>query len=185
MLLGGQIMFKKLLYSFMIFIALGSTILAGYRIFEPKKNIREAVISTNTKFMVEYEQANQFALSAGDSSTTYFLFCKLDNDNCNYIETTLYPDLNATLENKKMEDIIEYVDLDNIDDKKIIETISNDWGISNYPAFVSVSVIDNKLVINNSLVWSDDKPLNTLDILSWLSQNNIYKGEVVEQVTLP
>ena len=60
-----------------------------------------------------------------------------------------------------------------------------DWSINNYPAFVSVSVIDDQLVINNSLVWNSESPINTNDILAWLQENGQYEGVINQQVLMP
>ena len=175
-------MFKKLLYSFMIILALSSIALGSYRFFESQADVK---VSTSNEFVIEYEGAKQYVLSKGNSSTTYLFFCSFNNDNCNYIENTLYSDVNKELVDRKIEDIVEYVDIDNIDESRQLETLLNDWQINNFPAFVSVSTNDEALTINNSLVWNNEVPMTANDILSWLSINNLYEGEISQQVLMP
>lgn len=174
-------MFKKILYTLMILLALSSIAFASYRFFESKDNKQE---SYNYN-MIEYEGAKQYALSHGNSSTTFLFFCSHNNENCNYIENTLYPDVNKKLENKDMNSLVDYVNIEPLEDSLKTEILMADWNINNYPAFVSVSVIDDQLVINNSLIWNSESPINTNDILGWLAQNGQYDGALVQQVVMP
>ena len=174
-------MFKRILYTLMILLALSSIGFASYRFFESKDNKQETYGYT----MIEYEGAKQYVLSHGNSSTTFLFFCSHNNENCNYIEDTLYPDVNKRLDNKNMNTLIDYVNIEPLEDSLKTENLMADWSINNYPAFVSVSVIDDQLVINNSLVWNSESPINTNDILAWFQENGQYEGVINQQVLMP
>lgn len=176
-------MFKRLLYAFMILIAVASIALGLYRFFEA--NDAPHVASASMPFMIEYDGVRQYALSNGDSSTSYFLFCSVENDNCQYIVNTLYSSVNSELNNRNINDIVEYVNIQSLIDEGTIDRLNTEWNINNYPAFVSVSNNYGELTINNSLVWDDANPLSSNDILNWLSQNGQYDGELVEEAIMP
>ena len=84
-----------------------------------------------------------------------------------------------------MNTLIDYVNIEPLEDSLKTENLMADWSINNYPAFVSVSVIDDQLVINNSLVWNSESPINTNDILAWLQENGQYEGVINQQVLMP
>ena len=84
-----------------------------------------------------------------------------------------------------MNTLIDYVNIEPLEDSLKTENRMADWSINNYPAFVSVSVIDDQLVINNSLVWNSESPINTNDILAWLQENGQYEGVITQQVLMP
>ncbi|MCI5774363.1 MAG: hypothetical protein MR210_07375 [Erysipelotrichaceae bacterium] len=175
-------MFKRLLYTFMIIIAIGSIGLGLYRFYEA--NDTHATINTND-VTIEYDGVAQYALSSGISSTNYFFFCTAKNNNCQYVLNTLYSDVNNKLKNKRIDDIVEFVDIQPLIDEGTIERLSSDWGINNFPAFISVSNNYGELTINNSLVWDDTNPMGTIDILNWLALNGQYDGEILEEVLVP
>ncbi len=175
-------MFKRLLYSFMVLIALASIALGLYRFFEAN-DAHSSLAAMD--IMIEYDGARQYALSNGDSSTTYYLFCTNNNDNCQYITNTLYSAVNSELKNKRIDDIVEYVNIQSLVDDGSIDRLSQEWNINNYPAFVSVSNNYGELTINNSLVWDDTNPLSSNDILNWLALNGQYDGEMIEEVLMP
>ena len=154
-------MFKRILYTLMILLALSSIGFASYRFFESKDNKQETYGYT----MIEYEGAKQYVLSHGNSSTTFLFFCSHNNENMNTL--------------------IDYVNIEPLEDSLKTENLMADWSINNYPAFVSVSVIDDQLVINNSLVWNSESPINTNDILAWLQENGQYEGVINQQVLMP
>ena len=176
-------MFKRLLYTFMIFIALTSIALGLYRFFEANDTVH--VASDHMPFMIEYDGVKQYALSNGDSSTSYFLFCSVENDNCQYIVNTLYSSVNSELINRDINDIVEYVNIQTLIDEGTIDRLNTEWNINNYPAFISVSNNYGELTINNSLVWDDANPLSSNDILNWLAQNGQYDGQLVEEAIMP
>ena len=108
-----------------------------------------------------------------------------NNDNCQYITNTLYSAVNSELKNKRIDDIVEYVNIQSLVDDGSIDRLSQEWNINNYPAFVSVSNNYGELTINNSLVWDDTNPLSSNDILNWLALNGQYDGEMIEEVLMP
>ncbi|MGB4613702.1 MAG: hypothetical protein WBH68_05260 [Erysipelotrichaceae bacterium] len=174
-------MLKKIAISIMGLFLLASIVLAGYKIFEPNSRYEEVI--NIESFYISFNTVEEYTLSAGNNTTHYYLFCDPNNNDCKYLYDSVFPSVTAKNNNINIKTIIEYIDISEIIDNDDFLSNLKKWNISTYPALVSCDVEDNQIIINNTLEFDTNHPLNSEDIVNWMILNDIYSGE--SQVILP
>lgn len=168
----GEKMFKKIAISIMGLILLSSIILSAYKIFEPKTEITSSEMLNS--FYTNLNNLEEYTLSTGDNTYHYYFFCVNNDSNCTYLSNSVFSAVKNETKGIELDKILEYVDLsDSIKEETYINKLKK-WNISTYPSFVSVKVENNQIVINNTLEYDTNNPLNSTDIIEWLKLNNLY-----------
>ncbi|SJZ79079.1 DUF6568 family protein [Anaerorhabdus furcosa] len=167
-------MIKKLLISLMSLCTVISLLLVFYCFFTPKNNDNIVQAYSNT-LIIPYPALNEYLLTNGDSSTSYLFFCKPDSADCQYIQNTVMKTLEAE-QGSSLSELIDYVDVTELEDNLMINQLTDDWGIKNYPAFVSVTTANGELTINNSIQWDIENPMSARELKQWMMTNKIWSG---------
>ncbi len=144
-----------------------STCVVAYRIYEPRDN----QTTTDTSSMLAYDSLKSYVKDSS-SNIHYFLFYSALNNNSIYLKDTILNIVETDI-NKSLSNIIEVVDITELDQKMETKRLSEDWQISSYPAFVSVSNNNGEIIINNKLEWTNEKAITTTDVEEWLTLNGI------------
>ena len=160
-------MLKKILFTFLTLLMIYSTCVVAYRIFEPRDNQS----TTDTTSMLAYDSLKSYVIDSS-SNIHYFLFYSALNNNSIYLKDTILTIVESDI-NKSLSNIIEVVDITELDQKMEIKRLSEDWQVSSYPAFISVSNDNGKIIINNKLEWTNEKAITTTDVEEWLKLNGI------------
>jgi len=167
-------MLKRIMFTGMALLLIYSGILVGYKIFEPQKTA-ETTIKSTTQATIDYETLKDYTLNSGASVTHYYFFCSAASKDCIYMENTVLKSV-AVDTKLNLDDYLEYVDVSSLEESLTTNRLGADWGISSYPAFLSCSVKDGQIIINNSLQWDPKTPLSEDNVIAWLAQNGIYKN---------
>lgn len=160
-------MLKKILFTFLTLLMIYSTCVVAYRIYEPRDN----QTTTDTSSMLAYDSLKSYVKDSS-SNIHYFLFYSALNNNSIYLKDTILNIVETDI-NKSLSNIIEVVDITELDQKMETKRLSEDWQISSYPAFVSVSNNNGEIIINNKLEWTNEKAITTTDVEEWLTLNGI------------
>lgn len=160
-------MLKKILFTFLTLLMIYSTCVVAYRIFEPRDNQS----ATDTTSMLAYDSLKSYVIDSS-SNIHYFLFYSALNNNSIYLKDTILTIVESDI-NKSLSNIIEVVDITELDQKMEIKRLSEDWQVSSYPAFISVSNNNGEIIINNKLEWTNEKAITTTDVEEWLKLNGI------------
>ena len=160
-------MLKKILFTFLTLLMIYSTCVVAYRIFEPRDNQS----ATDTTSMLAYDSLKSYVIDSS-SNIHYFLFYSALNNNSIYLKDTILTIVESDI-NKSLSNIIEVVDITELDQKMEIKRLSEDWQVSSYPAFISVSNNNGEIIINNKLEWTNEKAITTTDVEEWLKLNEI------------
>lgn len=160
-------MLKKILFTFLTLLMIYSTCVVAYRIFEPRDNQS----TTDTTSMLAYDSLKSYVIDSS-SNIHYFLFYSALNNNSIYLKDTILTIVESDI-NKSLSNIIEVVDITELDQKMEIKRLSEDWQVSSYPAFISVSNNNGEIIINNKLEWTNEKAITTTDVEKWLKLNGI------------
>lgn len=163
-------MLKRIAFTFMFLILLLNLIVLSYIIFEPKSKTTNTIVSN----YLSYKNLDSYTLDTGNNTNHYYYFCIPQENNCEYVYNSIY--LKVVSEKPAIKNLIEYVDLSSIKDSANFYEELKKWEINNYPAFISTTNIDNKIVINNQLVFDEKKPINEADFLNWLELNSLISG---------
>lgn len=161
-------MFKKLIFTYLIFLSIFSFGIVCYRIFEP----RDTVTQTDTSNYLAYESLEAY-ITQGSSNTHYLFFYSRTNNDCIYVHDTLFP----LVENDigiSMSSIIETVDITEVDETLETTELFQTWSINSYPAFVAIKVNNGEMEIANKLEWTNDSTMTIQSIENWLLENNLY-----------
>ncbi len=178
-------MSKKIVMSVLFINLLMSSILIFYIFFQPEKDEIERQLPSYT--LISYETLDDYLLSSGDSSTHYLFFCSPSNPDCIYVQDTIIKPLEVK-QGSSLFSRIDYVDVTSLEESLDTNKIAAEWGISSYPALISVTIEDGEFVINNSIQYAPDNPFNELELKRWLSENNIWSGlfeETEKEIEIP
>lgn len=167
-------MLKKIVFTLMVVLAFSSLILAGYVYFEPEP---EEIIYTTDYFTIEYDSLDSYLQSTGEAANHLLFFCAIGNNDCQYVENTLFTGVDKQDPSINTKEILEYVDLTEVEERDDFKKVKDKWNIPNYPAFVSCTMENGEPHINNMLVWQPNYSLSVTDIMSWFYSNNIGSAE--------
>lgn len=163
-------MAKRILFTLMTLLVSFSLALVVFVSSEPvavADNISDVLNNP-----LDYDTLQEYTISSGPSAIHYYYFCTADSNDCVYVANTVMKGARESVGSSVM-NLIEYVDLSGLDEEQRLTRLSNDWGISTYPAFVACHVENGQIVVDNSLLYEPDKPLNSEDLVSWLSLNGL------------
>lgn len=163
-------MAKRILFTLMTLLVSFSLALVVFVSSEPvavADNISDVLNNP-----LDYDTLQEYTISSGPSAIHYYYFCTADSNDCVYVANTVMKGARESVGSSVI-NLIEYVDLSGLDEEQRLTRLSNDWGISTYPAFVACHVENGQIVIDNSLLYEPDKPLSSEDLISWLSLNGL------------
>ena len=72
--------------------------------------------------------------------------------------------------------LIEYVDITDLVENMDYNRLYTDWTVSSFPAFVAVKNDNSEIKIENTLEWTDDNPISSQTLISWLELNKLYNA---------
>ncbi len=162
-------MFKKALFTFLTLLVVYSCAVVGYRIFEPSLDIA----SDPDETYIDIDSLEGYILSTPEGSVHYLFFYSKVNKDCVYVKNTVLSVVQTETQ-LNLNRLIETVDITERDRSLNLSSLYETWGISNYPAFVCVSVANGTYTIENMLVYDGKKPLTSADIEAWLDLNGLY-----------
>lgn len=167
----------------MILLTLHSAVLVGYRLYEPES----AEDSRRPEFLntvIDYDSLREYTLSSGPSAIHYYFFCSVENNDCDYMETTVIKSAAKTT-GIDLASLIEYVDITEIEQQLRTNQLKNDWNIASYPAFATTRNTDGRITIMNRLEWNPQAPVNEANLVQWLIQNGLYDAGSSEPIETP
>jgi hypothetical protein len=158
-----------LILSFIIII---STSLFFY--FRPTEQELDIFDNLNEQ-IIEYKDLNNHL---NETVQAYF-FCSYDNQNCKYTFNEILEPLVLSASTTRFEEIF-FVNAKDLDENVLPSAIRNRLGFSHYPAFVTLSKIDNKVIIHSVLEWNDDMNFTKVDLRVWMIQNQLWLDEYTD-----
>lgn len=167
-------MLKKILFTFLTLLVVYSTCVVAYRVFEPRDN----QATNDTSSMLAYDSLKSY-VEDSNSSIHYFFFYSAINNNSIYLKDTILTSVESEI-NKSLSSIIEVVDITELDQKLETKRLSEDWSVSSYPAFISVSYNNGEITVNNKLEWTNEKSITITDVINWLELNGIYESKTAQ-----
>lgn len=146
--------------------------IATYFYFQPKQ---AAIIADNLMSLQENKLTylNVYDHILADNQVHYLWLCDLNDNDCVYVRDYVIKPLVKELNTNEINDI-ELVDFNEAPVSS--HYMNNMWGITSYPAFVTVQNIDGKVTILNALAWDKDYPFDSQDLKTWMYGNGIWKG---------
>ena len=160
-------MLKKIMFSLLALIMLYSSAAAIYRIFEPQDDT-----DMNAGTYLDYDSLKEYLLSTGEGTIHYLFFSSIDSADCQYVVNTVM----STVQNDtklQIAKIIETVDITALEKALNTDRLQADWNISAYPAFAAVRIENGAIVVDNTLQYESDKPMNAASVEEWLKINGL------------
>ena len=162
----------KILLLILIFIIATSTFLFFY--FMPTEQELEIFANLNpTK--IEYKELNTHL---NDTVQAYF-FCTYTDQNCIYTHNEIIKPLLLSASAERFEKIT-FVDAKDLDNNVLPSAIKSRLGFSHYPAFVTLSKENDKVIIHSVLEWNDDMNFTKVDLRDWMIQNQLWLDEYTD-----
>ena len=171
-------MIKRILLTVMSVMIIYSIVVIGISLFEPET--ADISLETQHTYALDYDTLKEYTLSSGAGTTHFYLFSSLDNSDCMYVENTVLRNAEADT-GMNLSDLIEIVDITNLERTLSTNRLKTDWGILSYPAFVTCSVNNGLIHVDNRLEWDPASPISTDDVERWLAINGVYDGYIVEE----
>ncbi len=170
-------MTKKISITVISLLLFANILLSFYSIFQSdKKQVKSAAVETT--ITLEYESLHDYLINSGEASTHYLFFCSSTNQDCQYIENTVLKSIES--KDPTALSYIEWVDITELEKNFTTIRLKDEWGINNYPAFVSVTIKDKSVTVNNMLQYNSENPMSVQDIKMWMINNKIWSG-LIEQ----
>lgn len=162
-------MLKKIMFTFLTLLMVYSVCVVAYRIFEPRDN--QPTVDTSS--YLAYDSLKSY-IEQSTQNVHYLFFYSAINNNSIYLHDTIF----STVEKdtgKQLSSLIETVDITELDQTMETYRLSEDWSISSFPAFLSVSLENGEIIVNNVLEWTNAYPLTAQDIEDWMELNGLYE----------
>ena len=115
---------------------------------------------------------NQF-LQENPGMRAVFFFCSYNDDNCEYVNNTIFKNLAESLQVTEL-DYIYYVDL-SATSPTAAAKFERQWGFTQYPAFVIIDSTVDPYAVVSSLGFHHDTPFSSDDVKKWLITHNIWQ----------
>jgi hypothetical protein len=125
--------------------------------------------------IIEYKDLNDHL----DETIKAYFFCSYDNQNCIYTFNEILEPLVLSASTTRF-DKIYFVNAKDLDENVLPSAIRNRLGFSHYPAFVTLSKVDNKVIIHSVLEWNDDMNFTKVDLRVWMVQNQLWLDEYTD-----
>lgn len=153
-------------------IIIVSTILFFY--FMPTEQ-ELAIFDNLNEQIIEYKDLNNHL----DESIQAYLFCSFDNQNCIYTYNEILKPLVLSASTTRFDEIF-FVNAKDLDENVLPSAMRSRLGFSHYPAFVTLSKVDNKIIIHSVLEWNDDMNFTKVDLRDWMIQNQLWLDEYTD-----
>lgn len=124
---------------------------------------------------IDYKDLNNHL---NESVQAYF-FCSEENQNCIYTHNEIVKPLILSASTERFNRIF-YVNAEELDENVLPSAIRNRLGFSHYPAFVTLSIVNNKIVVHSVLEWNDDMNFTKVDLKDWMIQNDLWLEEYTD-----
>ncbi|MCR5228951.1 MAG: hypothetical protein K6D03_02385 [Solobacterium sp.] len=174
-------MAKRILFTFMVLLAIYSSIIIVYEMNRPDT---ENTGSADKVYVIDYESLTDYTLNSGASATHYYLFYSSHNNDCLYVADTVLRDAQA-VSGVDLDNLIEFVDITELEDKLETYRLKEEWGITSYPALIACKNKFGAVHIENRLEWNSESPMNATDVIQWLMLNGLYDGSNGELISTP
>lgn len=124
---------------------------------------------------IEYKDLNSHL---NETVQAYF-FCSEENQNCIYTHNEIVKPLILSASTERFNKIF-YVNAEELDENVLPSAIRNRLGFSHYPAFVTLSIVNDKIVVHSVLEWNDDMNFTKVDLRDWMIQNELWLEEYTD-----
>jgi len=154
-----------------IFVTLLLIVIAGFFVaFMPKEQ------SITIKLYIKdngISDKNFTEFVTTNPDTKVFYFCSYENENCDYVNTTVLKNLADNLLVDELENIY-YVDLSHASTTAVAK-FKRQWGFTQYPAFAIIKSDADGYETLSSLGYNEAAPFSSDDVKNWLITNNIWQ----------
>lgn len=124
---------------------------------------------------IEYKDLNNHLT---ETVQAYF-FCTYDDQNCLYTHNEIIKPLLLSASAERFERIT-FVDATALDENVLPSAIKSRLGFSHYPAFVTLSKVNDKIIVHSVLEWNDDMNFTKVDLRDWMIQNQLWLDEYTD-----
>lgn len=156
----------------LLFIIVSSTLLFFY--FMPTEQEIKMFDNLN-ETKIEYKDLNNHL---NESIQAYF-FCSYEDQNCIYTSNEIIKPLLLSASVNRFEKII-FVDASKLDNNVLPSAIKKSLGFSHYPAFVTLSKLNDQIIVHSVLEWNDDMNFTKVDLRDWMIQNQLWLEEYTD-----
>jgi len=166
---------KNLLKILLIFISLLvlTSILLFYYFMPTEQNLE--LFDNLNPTIVEYKDLNNHL---NESVQAYF-FCTYDDQNCLYTHNEIIKPLLLSASAERFE-LITFVNAKELDENVLPSAIKSRLGFSHFPAFVTLSKVNDEIVVHSVLEWNDDMNFTKVDLRDWMIQNQLWLDEYTD-----
>jgi len=67
-----------------------------------------------------------------------------------------------------------------LDENVLPSAIKSRLGFSHFPAFVTLSKVNDKVIVHSVLEWNDDMNFTKADLQDWMIQNELWLDEYTD-----
>lgn len=124
---------------------------------------------------IEYKDINNHL---NETVQAYF-FCTYNDQNCLYTHNEIIKPLLLSASAERFERIT-FVDASDLDENVLPSAIKARLGFSHYPAFVTLSKVNNQVIVHSVLEWNDDMNFTKVDLRDWMIHNNLWLDEYTD-----
>ena len=162
-------MVKKIVFSALIALCIYSLGVFAFCTVEPKAEDNTPISLTT----VDYRTLDDYLVASGNGTVHYLLFYSDYNDDSIYVKDTV---INSVSQSSSIDvnELIEIVDVSQVDEAQLNASISERFGVKNYPFFACVHVEDGSIIIDSVLPYDIDSPLKASELQTWLEENGVY-----------
>jgi len=156
----------------LIIIIVASTVLFYY--FMPTEQELDIFNNLNEQ-KLEYSELNNHL---NENIQAYF-FCQETNQNCIYTQNEIIKPLILSASAIRFERIF-YVNSNELDENVLPSAIKSRLGFAHFPAFVTLSKVNDKVIVHSVLEWNDDMNFTKADLQDWMIQNELWLDEYTD-----
>ena len=159
----------KLIFLLFVLLTLVGVFLFNY--FKPDEQSFEPFDSLNVIKIDYLDLLNQI-----NEKPKAFFFCAIGNQNCTYTENEIIEPLLKSASVNRFEQIY-FVDAKELNENVLPSAIKERLGFAHFPAFVILSKVEGKIVIQSVLEWDDAMNFTQYDLKNWMIQNQLWLDE--------
>lgn len=166
---------KNLLKKSLIIISIiiVSGILLFYYFMPTEQNLD--IFDNLNPTIIEYKDLNNHV---NETIQAYF-FCTYDDQNCLYTHNEIIKPLLLSASAERFERIT-FVNAPELDENVLPSAIKSRLGFSHFPAFVTLSKQNGKIIFHSVLEWNDDMNFTKVDLRDWMIQNQLWLDEYTD-----
>lgn len=174
-------MFKKASLVFFSALWLCSLCLFIYRKTEPTA-ASDASTQTASSYVIDPTSETVITADSSDKQIKYFYFCTTDNQDCTYMNDTIFKTL-ASQMNVESFTFLEYVDVEALYGDWTPTKLKSVWGFESYPALVAAKDLGDSFEILNVISWTEAEPLDAQGVKEWMIENELWTGAIEDTGT--